>query len=120
MTSGFTSGFKSLKTAFTISKIEDAKIVESIREKSKGLSSVLLYGSAAIGEDAPDSDFDILVISAHCAISAEELSRKLGNETSLKKYSIAEWKKISKQNRAFYLEVISKSIALLGQKPVID
>lgn len=115
-----TNGFKALKIAFTISKLEDAKVIELIKEKSKGLSSILLYGSAAIGEDGPDSDVDILVISMHCTVSAEEISRKLGKESGLKKYTIGEWKKISRQNRAFYLEAVSNSITLFGQKPVID
>lgn len=114
------SEFKALKTAFTVSKMEDARVIDLISEKSRGLSSIILYGSAAKGEDDSKSDYDFLVIAAECAAKPIELSEKLGRESSLQAYSISEWRKVSKKNRAFYLEVISNSVALKGEKPVID
>jgi len=114
------SEFKALKIAFTLSKIAEAGIVGMITQKSKGLSSILLYGSAARGEDGPESDYDLLVIAAECKGKSLELSEKLGRESTLQAYSISEWKEVSKKNRAFYLELISSSVALYGNKPVID
>jgi predicted nucleotidyltransferase len=84
------------------------------------LASILLYGSAAKGEDDAASGYDFLVIAAKCDVGASELSEKLGREVGLQVYDAAGWKNVSKQNRAFYLDTISNSIALYGEKPVID
>lgn len=112
--------FKSLKITYTIAKIEDKKVVEYIKENSSGLSSILLYGSGAKGEDSKDSDYDFLVIAGSCNAKTEMLSSLLRRECSLKKFNLAQWKEVRKKNRAFYLEVITGSIALYGNVPVID
>lgn len=112
--------FKEMKKAYTISKIFGAGVVDLIKEKSVGLTSISLYGSAAKGEDDPESDYDFLVIASKCGVKASELSEKLGREASLQVYDAAGWKRVSKQNRAFYLDVMTNSMALYGEKPVID
>ncbi|MEW6222270.1 MAG: nucleotidyltransferase domain-containing protein [Candidatus Hadarchaeota archaeon] len=115
-----TPEFREMKKAHTVSKIFDAGVVGLIRERSAGLASMLLYGSAAKGEDSPDSDYDFLVIASRCDVNSDELSGRLGRETNLKVFDAAGWKNVSKKNRAFYLDVISNSIPLYGEKPVID
>lgn len=115
-----TPEFKEMKKAHTVSKIFDAGAVELIKERSAGLASISLYGSAARGEDGPESDYDFLVIALKCSVKASELSDRLGRETTLQVHDAAGWKRVSEQNRAFYLDVISNSIALYGEKPVID
>jgi predicted nucleotidyltransferase len=115
-----TNEFKALKKAYTVSYIESSGALEYIKKNSVGLSAVLLYGSAARGEDTGDSDFDFLVISSKSSITPLGLGSILHREVNLQVYNIAQWKKISESNRAFYLDVISDSITLFGQKPVID
>ncbi|MDI6884672.1 MAG: helix-turn-helix domain-containing protein [Hadesarchaea archaeon] len=115
-----TPEFKEMKKAYTVSKIFDAGAVDLIKERSAGLASISLYGSAAKGEDDPGSDYDFLVIASKCAVKPSELSEKLGREATLQVYDAAGWKRVSKQNRAFYLDVISSSVSLYGEKPVID
>jgi predicted nucleotidyltransferase len=112
--------FKTLKSSYTLSILEDKKIVEYIQENSSGLSSILIYGSAARGEDDRDSDYDFVVIAGSCNAESEILSALLKRECSVKKFNLAQWKDASKKNRAFYLEVISSSIALHGNIPIID
>jgi len=112
--------FKEMKKAYTVSKVFGAGVVDLIKARSAGLASISLYGSAAKGEDDPESDYDFLVIASKCDVKTSELSEKLGREASLQVYDAAGWKRVSKQNRAFYLDVISNSIALHGEKPVID
>jgi len=112
--------FKEFKKAYTVSKVCGADVIDLIKARSAGLASILLYGSAARGEDDVDSDYDFLVIASKCDVKASELSEKLGREVSLQVYDAAGWKRASKRNRAFYLDIISNSIALYGQKPVID
>lgn len=115
-----TNLFKSLKLSYTLSIIEDRKIVEYIKESSSGLSSILLYGSSARGEDDGTSDYDFLVIAGSCNAKVEVLNSLLRRECSLKTFNLAKWKETSKKNRAFYLDVITNSIALYGNVPVID
>lgn len=112
--------FREMKKAYAVSKIFDAGVVDLIKERSAGLASISLYGSAAKGEDDPESDYDFLVIASKCNVRASELSERLGRGASLQVYDAAGWKRVSKQNRAFYLDVISNSISLYGEKPVID
>lgn len=112
--------FKEMKKAYTVSKIFGAGVVDLIKAGSTGLASVSLYGSAARGEDGPESDYDFLVIASKCGVSVSDLSKRLGRETTLQVHDAAGWKRVSKQNRAFYLDVISNSITLYGEKPVID
>jgi DNA-binding transcriptional ArsR family regulator len=114
------SGFFALKAAHTLSKLQSARIVELIASKSRGLSSILLYGSAAKGADTKESDYDFLVIAAECSASGLELGAKLGRECNLQAYTISQWKDVSRKNRAFYLAVITNCIPLKGEKPVID
>jgi predicted nucleotidyltransferase len=115
-----TPKFKALKTAYTIGKIQDCKIPQLIEEKSSSLSGIFLYGSAARGEDTNTSDYDFLIIASDCWVTQQELSARLGKETSIKTFSISKWNDISKTNRAFYLEIISSCISLKGEKPIID
>lgn len=115
-----TPEFKEMKKAYTVSKISDAGVVDLIKEQSAGLASISLYGSAARGEDDPDSDYDFLVIASKCDAKASEISKKLGMEATLQVHDASGWKRVSKQNRAFYLDVISSSISLYGEKPVVD
>ncbi len=115
-----TPDFHAMKIAYTVGKICDAKITGLFEDKSSGLSSILLFGSAARGEDGPDSDYDFMAVAAECWVEGGEIGRRLGREANVKKFTPSEWKKASKDNRAFYLEVISNCIALKGGKPVID
>jgi len=112
--------FKELKKAYTVSKICGAGVVDLLKARSVGLASVLLYGSAAKGEDDMNSDYDFLVIASKCDARTSELSEKLGREVNLQVYDAIGWRGVSRRNRAFYLDVISNSIALHGEKPVID
>lgn len=112
--------FRELKKAYTVSKILRSGVLGLLSEKSVGLSSILLYGSAAKGEDDRESDYDFLVIAARCTAKSSELLRLLGREVTLQVFDAAGWKRVAKRNRAFYLDVISSSIVLYGEKPVID
>ena len=115
-----TQEFKAVKIAFSVSKIAKSGVLETIADKSRGLSCFLLFGSASKGEDALASDFDFVLIASESSVSAGELREKLGRDVNLKKYSIGEWKTVSRKNRAFYLDVMANSFALLGSKPVMD
>ncbi|MFH0713536.1 MAG: nucleotidyltransferase domain-containing protein [Candidatus Micrarchaeota archaeon] len=111
--------FKANKIAYTLSKIFSSKVIEKVEKKSAGLNCFLLFGSAAKGEDDKNSDYDLLLITSSTKISSGELAAKLGREVNLKIFNVAEWHDVKKKNNAFYNEVISNSVCLLGEKPVL-
>jgi predicted nucleotidyltransferase len=109
--------FLHLKIAYNLAWFEQVSLVDRIKEKLPGLSSLILYGSFARGEDDKTSDIDLLSISP---VKAEvTLSQYLGRDTSLVIFSPSEWKEQSQKNKAFYIDVITEGIVLLGTRPVV-
>ncbi|MBI5036423.1 winged helix-turn-helix transcriptional regulator [Candidatus Micrarchaeota archaeon] len=111
--------FKAHKQAYTMAKIRDSSILEIVQEKTKGLHSFMLFGSAARGEDDEKSDYDFIIVAGGSDVKSRDLAKKLGREVNLKTFSISEWKKVEKTNQAFYRDVLTYSWVLLGQKPVL-
>ncbi len=73
---------------------------------------VYLYGSAARGEDAEESDFDLLVIGK---ISRENIFKDLkeiGREIKVTAFTQIEWAKMPKSDPAFYERVEKDKIRL--------
>lgn len=114
------AAFKHLKISYNLAFIEEKDLVDYLRERLTGLSSVVLYGSFAKGENDEKSDIDLLAIALSPKKKDLELTEYLGRETSLTVFSPSEWKAQAKKNRAFYLEVITEGIVLLGTRPVVE
>lgn len=116
-----TPAFKAIKVAKTVQKIVSSGFLKTVEENSSGVSALLLYGSAAIGEDDEESDYDFAVIAAACnSTKIRSEARKLGREAPVLSFTPGQWTEQSKKNRGFYLDVLSNSIALIGRKPVVD
>lgn len=111
--------FVHLKIAYNLAWFEQEKLVEFIQEKIPGLSSLVLYGSFANGQNDMSSDIDLLAI-APLKKKDLALNRFLGREISLTVFSPAEWKEQAKKNKAFYIDVITEGIVLLGTRPVVE
>ncbi|MEM4335653.1 MAG: nucleotidyltransferase domain-containing protein [Candidatus Anstonellales archaeon] len=111
---------KKLKIAYSTHIIEKSGMVEHISQNSFGLQSLVVYGSIARGEDDENSDCDILVIASKCNANSMTLSKMLKREVSLKCFTLEGWKKVAEKNRAFYLEVITNSIVLKGNLPIVE
>lgn len=111
--------FKALKVAFSVARIVDSGVVTPVASGSTGLHSFLLFGSAARGEDGPDSDYDFLLVAASSRVTASQLSERLGRDVNLKVMSISEWAAVARENPAFYRDVLAYSWVLLGEKPVM-
>lgn len=109
--------FLHLKIAYNLAWFEKVKLVDRIQEKLPGLSTLILYGSFAKGEDDKTSDIDLLAISP--AKKDIKLSQYLGRETSLVIFSPSEWEEQAQKNKAFYIDVITEGIVLLGTRPVV-
>ncbi len=95
-------------------------MVKDLLEDVPGISSIVLYGSYARGENDMHSDLDILTISTAKKIDASKISKKIGVMVNLMNFTSVQWSKQAKENRAFYLDVITEGIVLHGTRPVIE
>lgn len=112
--------FKYLKIAYNLSWLERKNIIPFLKEKLPGLSTVVLYGSYAKGEDDEKSDLDLLTISALKKDISSELSKELGIETGILNFTPIEWSNEAKKNRALYLDIITEGIILFGTRPITE
>ena len=113
------SAFKHLKVAYNLAWLEEKGIVDHLKENLAGLSSLVLYGSFAKGENDEKSDIDILAISSSAKKRDIGLMDMLGREISLTVLKPAEWKEQAKKNKAFYMDIITEGIVLFGTRPVV-
>lgn len=111
--------FRHIKISRSLSVLMQKGIVEFIKEKVPGVSSIILYGSYAKGEETKDSDMDILIIASGKINISGELSSLLRRDVNLSLFSPAEWSRQAKTNRAFYLDVITEGMVLYGTRPVV-
>ena len=85
-----------------------------------GISSILLFGSYAKGDNDEESDIDILVISLAKEKPTATLAQLLKRDVNLISFSPAEWSQQAKTNKAFYFDVILDGIVLYGTRPVVE
>ncbi len=108
--------FKQFKIANSVKKIIDSGLVEKIKENVPNLSSIVLFGSVAKGEDDKNSDVDLLIIGNSDHINFGGI---LDNEINEHIFSWQEWKKQRKNNQAFYNDIVHFGISLFGELPLI-
>ncbi len=111
--------FLHLKAAYNLAWLEQKRVVDYLAERLPGMSSLVLYGSLAKGENDGKSDIDLLAIAPQ-KNKETGLSQYLGRETSLVVFSPSEWVEQAKKNRAFYIDVITEGIVLSGTRPVVE
>lgn len=112
-----------LNTASPLTR--QAKVVSTIAELHQGLQylaqypilSLVLYGSAATGEDDAKSDLDLLAIVSKR--SDIRIKKNGPREVSLLQFTSSEWRTHAKENKVFYEQVVLKGVVLLGERPVI-
>lgn len=112
--------FRYAKISYNLARIENAGLVTSLLDRVPGISSVVLYGSFAAGENDTHSDLDLLVISTAKTLRDGEIGRKLGVEVNIMNFTGTQWFSQAKTNRAFYLDVITEGIVLYGERPVME
>jgi predicted nucleotidyltransferase len=112
--------FRHLKIAFNLSSILGSGLVEFLKESLPNISSIVLFGSMAKGEDDENSDVDVLVIGKEKRISLREFEEKFGRDINLHVLSWSEWNKKARDDKPFYLEILTNGIPLYGEKPVIS
>ena len=99
---------KQLKVTDNLFLLNDIKDISS-----KNNVEIYLYGSAARGEDAEESDFDLLVIGK---ASKEEIFQNIkdsaARQIKIVIFTHVEWAKMSKNDPAFYERVEKDKIRL--------
>lgn len=109
-----------IKKLHSLVALQESGLVEEIKKRFPSVTSIVLYGSVARGEDDPGSDIDVLVISRKSIKMAQlRAARKLGRELTLLAYTLSEWRKKAKDDPVFYESVIIDGIALYGELPVV-
>lgn len=110
--------FREIKKSFILNEIEKSGILEELKEIS---FQVVLFGSCAKGLDDKKSDLDFLVISKKKEEVKEIFYKYLNHFEKTLTYHIfspLDWKKQKEENIAFYEDVISSSINLIGEIPI--
>ncbi len=109
-----------LKISYNLSWLQKKRVSEFITHHMNTVTSVLLFGSYAKGENDSESDVDILTISLSKNTPTAELSKVLKRDVNLINFTPAQWSQQAKTNKAFYLDVILDGIVLYGTKPVVE
>jgi len=112
--------FRHLKIAYNISWLQKKGVIDFLKNHMNTVTSIILFGSYAKGENDEESDIDILVISLSKNMLTAELSKLLKHDVNLISFTPARWSQQAKNNRAFYLDVILDGIVLYGTKPVVE
>lgn len=112
---------RNIKIFFSLKELNNLGIVEEILSKYHTVTSIILFGSVARGDDDDKSDIDVLIISRKENNKRSlEGENKLNRELSLINYTINEWRDKSRTDKVFYDRVILDGIVLYGNKPMVN
>ena len=111
--------FKHLKIALNINIILKSGLLDFLKENLANVSSIVLFGSTAKGNDDKNSDVDILIIGKEKYLDLDKFEEKIDKEITLHIFSWSEWNQQTIENAAFYSDVIIHGITLHGELPLI-
>lgn len=111
--------FRQLKISFNINVILKSGLLDLLKENITNISSIVLFGSMAKGEDSKESDVDILVIGKEKYLDLEKIEEKLDKKINLHILSWSEWSKNAENNKAFYFDIIIYGMSLYGELPLV-
>lgn len=108
------------KIVFSLEQLQKSGIVDYMVSKYAPIS-ILLYGSIAKGTDDLKSDVDLLLVSLQKKrLDLGAYEPAIGREINLLTYTPAKWRAKARGDKVFYNRVILDSIALLGERPVVE
>ncbi|MFH1054562.1 MAG: nucleotidyltransferase domain-containing protein [Candidatus Altiarchaeota archaeon] len=111
--------FRHLKVARNLDLITKSNLLGYLVKHTPNVSSIVLFGSMARGEDDGRSDLDLVVIGAKKQINLSEYEEKVGREINVHVFSWADWQKKAAEDAPFYNEVIASGIPLQGEIPQV-
>lgn len=101
---------------FLVKQIKILKTLANLAELDIADQEVYLYGSAARGEDKPESDIDILAIGKttrqEMLDKTGKLSKKIGKNIKTQIFTQKEWMQMMKKDPAFYERVEKDKIRI--------
>ena len=111
---------KCLKISYFLAKIQDWKIEEKFNKQDEDLISLAVYGSYASGDFDERSDIDFLLISSKSKEDflslIQNIEKYLNREANLEVFNFSKWRKIKKENKLFYDDIIKNHILLAGSE----
>jgi len=109
--------FRNMKITWSLKKIEDSGLIDFLKGD---FLYVVLFGSVARGIDDKNSDLDLVCIGKMKKNNLDlyKFEKKIGGEINVHVFSFEEWKETKTKNKAFYQDVISIGINLIGEMPV--
>jgi predicted nucleotidyltransferase len=109
--------FRQLKTGYFLLR------TQPLFNYLKGIypdSSIVLYGSCARGEDDPQSDIDVLIVSGKKEnVGLRKFEKRLGRKIAVLVFEQREWEEKAKKDIAFYERILIDGIPLQGNLPVV-
>ena len=111
--------FRYFKISLNISLLMKTNLIEFLKENIPNISSIILFGSMAKGENDEKSDIDILVIGKEKYLNLNKFEEKLNRNITVHMYKWGDWNKKAKEDNPFYFEVISYGINLFGEMPLV-
>ena len=106
---------KHLKIVNTLLELEQHHFTEQFQNNT--ISSIVLYGSHANGENDSKSDIDLLFLVNKKEIYTsliQTLEKKLNKQISIQQLTIPEWQTLKKKDKIFYESILEKHIILYG------
>ena len=108
---------KHLKIVHILLEFEQYDFSGQFLKVDKTISSIILYGSHADGENDSKSDIDLLFLvnkKRSYTILLQTLEKKLNKQISLQQMTIPEWQKLKDKDKIFYESIVDKHIVLYG------
>lgn len=110
--------YKHLKISYNIREIINSGLVEFIKNSVANVTSIILFGSFAKGENDDKSDIDLVVIGKEKYLDLNKFENNMNREITIHFFSWSEWNEKAKKDNPFYYEVINYGIPLYGQLPL--
>ena len=111
--------YKYLKISLNIKNLIKSGLIDFLKNNLVNVTSIVLFGSSAKGENSDESDIDILIIGKEKNLDLTEFEDKLKKDISLHFFSWSEWNEKAKEDHPFYYEIISHGINLYGELPLV-
>ncbi len=106
---------RQLKVFNSMIEFRKARLVERVVDEN--VLSLVLYGSYASGKNDDKSDIDLLVISNKKRDYTKVIQQQenvLKHRVTLEVFTLGEWGRMVKQNKAFYDSVMQNHVLLFG------
>jgi len=107
--------FKEIKKAFSVFELEKSGLIKALKE---ACFSCMLFGSVAKGKNDKNSDIDLVIVTKNKEKVREIIQRfqkKFEQEISSHIFTSLEWRKGKTENKAFYQDVVSCGMNLIGE-----